>query len=189
MIWFIGDTHFGHANIIKYASRPFNDVAHMDAMLIKNWNDSVGVDDVVYHVGDVAFLNSRKAIEVVKRLNGQIHLIVGNHDKKQLRDENYHDVFASVNDLLEIKVDDDQIVGEKAQMIVLCHYSMKVWNQSHRGSWQLFGHSHGTLPDDPGSLSIDVGVDATRLYRPISYKEVKAIISKKTFKPIDRHGT
>jgi calcineurin-like phosphoesterase family protein len=49
-----------------------------------------------------------------------------------------------------------------------------------------YGHSHGSLPDDNKSLSFDVGCDSHN-YRPISYDEVKKIMSKKTFKPIDHH--
>jgi hypothetical protein len=63
---------------------------------------------------------------------------------------------------------------------------MRTWNKSHRGSWHLYGHSHGTLPDDPHSMSFDVGVDCHN-YRPLSFEQVKAVMSKKLFKPIDHH--
>jgi calcineurin-like phosphoesterase family protein len=64
---------------------------------------------------------------------------------------------------------------------------MKIWRNSHRGSWHLYGHSHGGLHESPNSLSFDVGVDA-RDYRPISFDEVSKLMAKKTFKPIDHHG-
>jgi calcineurin-like phosphoesterase family protein len=64
---------------------------------------------------------------------------------------------------------------------------MKVWNKSHHGAWHLYGHSHGSLPDDINSLSFDVGVDSHD-YKPISYEEVKRIMKKKIFKPLDHHG-
>ena len=84
--------------------------------------------------------------------------------------------------------------------IVLMHYAMRVWNKSHWGMWHLYGHSHGSLPEDPKSMSFDVGVDAIAKryavdgiinpddYRPISYEEVKAIMEKKTFTSIDHHN-
>ena len=65
---------------------------------------------------------------------------------------------------------------------ILLHYAMKIWRSSFRGTWHLYGHSHGSLPDDPNSLSFDVGVDCHDYY-PISYKEVKAIMAKKTWTP------
>ena len=35
---------------------------------------------------------------------------------------------------------------DKPQLVVLCHYAMRVWDRSHYGSWHLYGHSHGNLP-------------------------------------------
>ncbi len=54
-VFFIGDTHFGHANIIKYCKRPFSSAQEMNEMLIKYWNETVEPSDTVYHVGDFAF--------------------------------------------------------------------------------------------------------------------------------------
>jgi calcineurin-like phosphoesterase family protein len=78
-------------------------------------------------------------------------------------------------------------IAVEGQDITLCHYALRVFNKSHHGSWHLYGHSHGTLPDDPNSLSFDVGVDCHN-YFPISLDQVKKIMSKKTWKPIDHHG-
>lgn len=39
-------------------------------------------------------------------------------------------------------------------------------NQAHRGSWMLYGHSHGNLTDI-GGKTIDVGVDCFDYY-PVS---------------------
>lgn len=115
------------------------------------------------------------AKKYLQRLNGNKFLIKGNHD----RNTSLKDGWGGIFDFKEIKVE--------GQHITLCHFSLRTWNHSHHGSWSLFGHSHGTLPDDPNSLSIDVGVDCHN-YFPISFEEVKRIMSKKTFKPIDHHG-
>ena len=42
---------------------------------------------------------------------------------------------------------------------VMCHYCMSVWPASHYGSWLLYGHSHGRIPEYEDSLKMDVGVD------------------------------
>ena len=79
-IFFIGDMHFMHRNIIKYCNRPFKDVADMTEKLIKNWNSIVGKNDIVYVVGDFALCGKQKIIEIGNRLNGHKRLILGNHD-------------------------------------------------------------------------------------------------------------
>ena len=55
---------------------------------------------------------------------------------------------------------------------------MRVWHQSFRGAWHLYGHSHGKLPEDPASLSMDVGVD-TRGFEPWHFDEIKTRMEQK----------
>lgn len=78
--WVISDTHFGHENIIKYCSRPFNDAYEMDEHIIDKWNSVVKESDHIYHLGDVWF-NKLNAAYILKRLKGRKRLIVGNHDE------------------------------------------------------------------------------------------------------------
>jgi calcineurin-like phosphoesterase family protein len=144
----------------------------MDEVLIENWNSVVQPQDTVWVLGDFTMGNDAK--KYLDRLLGKKILISGNHDKSPTLEAGWSEIF----DYKEINVE--------GQHIVLCHFSFKVWNRSHHGSMNLYGHSHGTLPDDPNSLSIDVGVDCHN-YFPISFEQVKAIMSKKTFTPIDHH--
>lgn len=171
--WFTSDHHFGHSNIIKYSKRPFADVKEMDQKLIRNWNERIQPGDTVYHLGDFCF--SEKGQGILDQLNGNKHLILGNHDKegRKLRG------WASIEKFREVTVN--------GQYIVLCHYAMRVWNKSHHGAWMLYGHSHGSLPDDPNSLSFDVGVDCHD-YKPLEFEDIGRIMKKKTWKAIDHHG-
>lgn len=179
--WFVADTHFGHGNIIDYCRRPFRSVGEMDATLIAAWNARVHPADTVYHLGDFMLFGDEAAVQRYRqRLNGKIHLIRGNHDK---RSKNLDGVFETVSDLEEIVV---SVEGAK-QRVVLCHYAMRIWPHSHHGSWHLFGHSHGTLADDPKALSLDVGVDCWD-YAPVSVMQVAAKMKKKTWNPVDHHG-
>lgn len=80
--WIISDTHFGHKNIITYENRPFCSVEGMNNHLIKKWNELVTNDDLVYHLGDVYMQMSRSDImNVLNKLNGDIILVLGNHDE------------------------------------------------------------------------------------------------------------
>lgn len=81
----ISDTHFGHLNIIKYESRPFKNTDEMETEIIKNWNETVTEYDEVFHLGDFAFLGKEKIKELVSKLNGKIHLVLGNHDNKPVK--------------------------------------------------------------------------------------------------------
>ena len=115
-IWFTSDTHFGHANIIKFVGRPFKSVEEMDETIIERWNECVRPGDSVYHLGDFALMQRTTAEveEYVKRLRGQKFLIYGNHDHKRTRKAKG---FQEITPYKEIGV------GE--QRIILMHYAMK----------------------------------------------------------------
>ncbi len=182
--FFTSDTHFGHANIIKYCNRPFSNIREHDEELIRRWNSVVTNTDTVYHLGDFSFVN---ASSIIEKLNfAQLVFIYGNHDKQMQHFMTAHALTRGpkrpmfAKSFLEQKIDGINFT--------FCHYALRVWNKSHHGAYHLYGHSHGTLPDDPNSLSFDVGVDCHN-YTPISLEEVKRIMAKKTFKPIDHHGS
>ena len=153
----------------------------MDATLIENWNARVQPDDTVWHLGDFTLFGHVSEVRKYReRLNGRINLVRGNHEK---RSQDFSELFETVTDLTEITVP----FGSEHQRIVLCHYAMRVWPHSHRGAWHLYGHSHGTLDDDPHALSIDIGVDCWE-YAPVSLRQIAARMQKKNWKPKDHHG-
>lgn len=169
MIFFTSDTHYFHTNVIKYSSRPFNNINEMNAALISNWNNVVNKSDIVYHLGDVAFTkDANSIIDIFKQLNGKKYLIYGNHDKflRKQRDLLYN-LFDNAYDILDIM--------HEGQSIVMSHYPMVEWNRGHYGSWMLHGHCHGTLPVTKFKR-LDVGVDCFN-YTPVSFEQVKIIMS------------
>ena len=178
-IWFTSDNHWGHVNVIRYCKRPFTNVEEMNEAMIEKWNARVKPGDSVYHLGDFALVRTpQQVLGIVRRLNGQIHLIHGNHDRfiKQKREDNYG--FAQIVPYKELKVG--------GQLIVMCHYAFMTWRSSHRGSWDLHGHSHGSLKRDPTARRLDVGVDCWN-YAPISLDEVRVEMEKVKFSPVDHH--
>jgi calcineurin-like phosphoesterase family protein len=207
--FFTSDTHAGHANIIKhskrvvFASEAEKDVIlhgnarqvkdlrigaestrRMDDGLVENWNSVVNPGDIVYHLGDFSLhKNVGEARAWRWRLNGTIRLVRGNHEATadQMRND-----FDWVKDYCEAKVPDEEAEHDGKQHITLCHYAFRTWNHSHHGSWHLYGHSHGSLPDLKDSRSFDVGVDCWG-YTPISYERVKEVMATKKFTPIDHH--
>src|ERR1039458_2320482 len=91
--FFTADEHYGHANIIKYCNRPFTHVDEMTEGLIANHNKKVTKSDLTYHLGDIFWrtLSVQDAMGILKRLNGNHCLIVGNHD--ETADKVHHNEF------------------------------------------------------------------------------------------------
>lgn len=167
--FFISDTHFGHKNVIRLCNRPFSNMEDMHETFVKNWNAIVPEDGHVFHLGDVGFKGKPERLrKLLDRLNGTIYLITGNHEK-DATDGQCRGRFKWIEKYEQISVD----LGEgKFRDIFLCHYAMRTWNKSHSGTvWHLYGHSHGNLPEDPNSVSFDMGVDCWN-YEPVSFARV-----------------
>ncbi|KQM35854.1 metallophosphoesterase family protein [Sphingomonas sp. Leaf10] len=144
-VFFTADTHFGDHRTINIHKRPFATVADMDALLIERWNATVGPDDIVWHLGDVA----RRAADIpalLDRLHGTKHLLRGNNDPDATLSATG---WASTGDYAEIDLD--------GHRLVLCHYPFRSWNGQHKRAINLHGHSHGRLKPMPRQF--DVGVD------------------------------
>ena len=173
-VMFTSDTHFGHAGIIDYCSRPFTGPNHMDESMIRRWNEVVRPEQIVFHVGDFALVRTRDIRTYLDRLNGRVILIRGNHDHtKSLK------YFSEVHDLAELTVE--------GQHIVLCHYRMTVWNRAQHGAWHLHGHSHGSLPEIKTRKVLDIGVDCWD-YTPVSFWRLKKEMDTHGNGVIDHHG-
>jgi calcineurin-like phosphoesterase family protein len=172
--WFTADLHFDHANIIKYCNRPYRDVHEMNEALITNWNSRVQDEDVVHVVGDFG-MGSVSTLQLhFDRLNGIKHLYLGNHDKTARHIKGWR----SVQPYGEIMVD--------GQFIVVAHYAHRVFNRSHKGAINLYGHSHGKLPGN--SQQLDVGVDCWN-YAPVSLPEIqRRLKTLPDFRQEDFHG-
>ena len=170
MIYFTSDTHFGHKRIIEFDQDPFSNIDERDNAILENHNSIVTEKDDVWHLGDVAF-STEKLDWYLSNAKGRIHLIRGNHDdgvawKNRQR-------FSSANEALYLRAE-----GRK---IYLSHYALRVWRNSHHGSYHLFGHSHGNLPDL--NRSMDVGVKPNK-YTPVSLAKIIEIFESR---PVTAH--
>lgn len=183
---FSSDFHFFHDNIIKYSNRPFANVDEMNRTIAKNINKVLPNGGTLYFLGDWSMgplENSWKAKELINP-NIDIILLIGNHDKHKLKDQRFRNIFKEIHYVLDA-------VKISGQTITLCHYAMRTFDKMHYGAWQIYGHSHSTLPDDPNVLSMDVGIDSAYKivgeFRPFTFDEIALFMSKKTFKALDHH--
>jgi calcineurin-like phosphoesterase family protein len=158
-IFFTSDTHFGHGGALGLYRRPFASVAAMNEGLVERWNETVGPDDVVWHLGDFAIRQRPTVVaDLLARLNGRKHLVAGNNDPQETREL---EGWESVQSYLEMEVD--------RVSLVLCHYPFRSWRGMGKGWINLHGHSHGKLK--PQSRQFDVGVDVWG-FRPVMLDEI-----------------
>lgn len=165
-IWFTSDTHFGHANILKFQpNRNFATIKDMDNYLINEWNQKVKPNDIVIHIGDVSWYKPSETGEILQRLPGLKFLVKGNHDRPE-----FGDYFINWSEYAEITIDN--------QHIVAMHYPILEWNRSHHGSFHVHGHVHGrNLQHEIGcSLGriMDVGIDANPNVTLFNYKDIRS---------------
>lgn len=184
-IFFTSDQHHGHNNVLSFCNRPFTDIAGQDEALTTEWNAIVRPQDRVFVLGDFSFYDPNKTSAVLSRLNGQKTLIKGNHDSSEAlkkttgwqRVLTYHE---------------ERIEGVK---VVMSHFPFLSWNQMHRGSYCLHGHSHGSLNVPHELLAarlMDVGVDVAAqvfgTYRPFEWSEIVNALSRTAPVSVDHHS-
>ncbi len=130
-----------------------NDVNYMNETMVAEWNSIVQPEDLVYILGDVAFLPAQKATEYMRRCNGRKILVQGNHDRKLLNDPSFRRCFEEIHYYLDIVYN-----GHK---ICMFHYPIAEWDQCHRGSIHFHGHCHGNFSGLENRRARDMGMDAT----------------------------
>ena len=186
-IWFTGDHHFGHENIIRYTDRPYNSISEMDEDLIEKWNSVVDKWDIIYHLGDFTLSNIIIAQQYFGRLNGAVHILYNHwhHDKRWITSY----VPCITRGASAIFIEGQITVLEIPELgkngyplaITLCHYPISMWDRKHYGAWHLHGHSHNKYQVE-GKI-LDVGVDSAiewlGEYRPFSFSEIIEIMESK----------
>lgn len=173
-IFFSSDFHGFHKNIAgpkvsnwNSGYRNFSSIEEMNEAIINSINSNIKSDDILYYLGDWTFGGEQNIPRFRSRINVEtIHFIRGNHDQHI---DKYRDLFTSIQDYLEIKIE--------GQHIVLFHYPIYEWNKCHRGSWHLTGHSHGNCDFSNYKSKykiIDVGWE--NYEKPLAFSEIRNIM-------------
>lgn len=175
--WFTADLHLGHANIIDYCDRPFDDVDTMNCALIERWNEVVSPDDEVWILGDFALGRIADTLPLVAQLAGRKVLLTGNHDRcwpgHGRRAEGWEQRYldAGFDEIAHGEV----LIEVSGHQPLACHFPYRGDSHDHdrfvdsrpvdHGGWLLHGHVHERwLKRD---RMINVGVDVWD-YRPVS---------------------
>lgn len=173
--WVISDTHFFHANTWAlfrkpdgYPLRPFKSTEEMNDQMRLNWNNVVGINDYVYHLGDVTFDYSYRFKELWHSLKGMKRLIVGNHDK--IKTLGFLDLFE--------KVELWKGVAEKGKLPFTMSHIPQRLDSIRWGNFNIHGHTHAVILEDPHYINTCVEVcDYTPVHFDTIYEEIKQRLS------------
>ena len=167
MVYFIADTHFGHENIIEMSGRPYYNIQEMNFDMIQKWNRKIKNNDTIYILGDM-FFRCDNYEYILSQLNGQKHLIVGNHDGSWMTKVDMSKYFNSINTLLETSIG---TVGA-----TLCHYPLVTWKHQQK-TYMIHGHIHNDTDSEywpflclnPRILNAGVEING---YEPVTLEEL-----------------
>jgi calcineurin-like phosphoesterase family protein len=170
------DEHYGHRFIMEACNRPFASVEEMTETLIERHNKKVPNKKsyLTIHAGDMFWrtLSEDEAAGILARLHGRHAFLFGNHDELMaLADSKglLRSQFEWVRG--ENKENTSHSIKFNGHRLVISHFAQRVWQSSHKGSWHVYGHSHGGLPAH--GKSFDIGVDCNNL-EPWSLEEIAA---------------
>ena len=172
-IFVTSDTHFGHENIIRYASRPFADWRAMGEGIVERWNSRVDEDDVVYFLGDFAMgpgATEEYIVSILNRLHGFKYMLLGNHDLPSKYSDGLSNLIERHDFQFYATILHEQIrhLDVDGKTFVMCHYPMSDWHGKQtfdpKGSIHLHGHTHTTFSSVDCNEFIaqkcyDIGVD------------------------------
>lgn len=114
--------------------------------------------------------------EILKRLKGKKHLIVGNHDGSWMTKADISRCFESIDKFLE--------TTDGQHSLTLCHYPMVTWKHAQR-SYMIHGHIHNDTNMDYWPLLaardnvLNAGADING-FMPVTFDEL--VENNKKFK-------
>jgi calcineurin-like phosphoesterase family protein len=189
MIWFTSDLHFGHAAVIDFCERPFQDLKDMEDKLVARINNHVKPEDTLIVVGDAFFTNSTERKRILDRINGTKVLVQGNHDKGKAQINGF-DLTVQTMDLLiagkRVSVSHYPFKPERFKLnmpwwkALLCDVENLVRFYHKRlkdeGQYLIHGHTHTRKRFEQRLLH--VGCDAWN-YCPVPITAIESYIAKR----------
>lgn len=143
------DTHFGHDREFLFGPRGFDNHVDHDNEVIRRWNEVVGPDDLVYHLGDVMLGDNEYGMNCLSQLNGEIIIVPGNHDTRTRLDlyKTLPNVKVLTTDIEGIETAAAAIIKYKKYNFYLSHHPTTTSNLEKSPHLRahllnLFGHTH-----------------------------------------------
>lgn len=152
-IWLISDTHFNHNKDFIWKARGFNSVEEMNTAIIENWNSAIKPDDIVYHLGDIIMGDLNAGIKIIKQLNGNINLAIGNHDT-----DTRIKAFKDLSNIKDIQF--GYRLNHSKKKFFLTHYQTLTGNFDNSKTYSIHGHTHSPNPFCEYDLMYNVNCEA-----------------------------
>lgn len=175
-IWLTSDWHFGHNRAFIYEPRGFKSIWEHDEAIIKRHNQVVNCNDIVYCLGDCMLgQDISYGLSCIRRLNGKIYIIRGNHDTDNR--------WAAYNALYNaLPLGWAEVIKHDYGRSYLSHYPTETSTLENAGSVKrnlinFHGHTHSTsifAKDKP--YQYNVGLDAHNCYPvrlDIAYEHIR----------------
>jgi len=99
IVWFSSDWHLGHRGITDRLRKEFDNLQHMEEIIIENHASVVNKRDTLIIVGDVSFTS--EGLAQLHRIPGRKILVRGNHDTLPLSE--YVEVFDDIHGAMRYK--------------------------------------------------------------------------------------
>lgn len=197
MRYFTSDTHYGHQNIIGFCARPYQQVTDMNADLVTRAAEMLSAKDELWHLGDVALGTLDRTLTHLARIEADVTLVAGNHDRchpcNGRRSERYVEVYRDRCRLADLVLTNASLTLSNGAKVHVSHFPyadpalngqedrhgqvvadrFAPWRVVDDGSWLLCGHVHDSWRQK--GRMINVGVDAWG-GRPVSETRIVELI-------------
>lgn len=158
-VFFIGDPHLGHRNIVKFRKHlGFASEKEHREWIMDNWQSVVGRRDKVFVMGDAAF--GEDALKEFDKLYGNKILVRGNHDDGW----NARDALRYFNDV-------HGMIKYKGFWLTHCPiHPNELW-----GKVNIHGHVHTNTVNDPRYFNVSVeNINGT----PILFQDIQTKVAE-----------
>lgn len=155
-LFFIGDLHLGHNNILKFSSFRNNMWSNIDEMhrgIVDIWNSKVSDKDTVWVLGDVTF--NKKYLYLMCEMRGIKNLVLGNHDNLSI--DQYTPYFNKIFGAIQYKE------------FMLTHIPIHESELEYRCKYNIHGHMHKTSLKDKRYINVNCDQNECS---PISLEEI-----------------
>ena len=145
MNYYLGDPHFHYEEMITRCNRPFTSVDEMNQTIIDNINGRCTSEDKLIIVGDVS-VGEKYVVPLLRQINCEKILVIGNHDRIQLGHKSFRDCFESFHEAL--------LITDGEYDLFISHFPHAEWDGYYKGRFHFYGHVHNSKSGGAALMSL-----------------------------------